>query len=384
MKSPRLVSLVLTLVAILGSTTVLAQSQPVPLPAPPQLASDSYVLMDYHSGRVIVDENSDKRHEPASLTKLMTAYVVFAELKAGHISLDDKVRVSEKAWRAPGSRMFIEVGDKIPLEDLIKGMIIQSGNDASIALAQHVAGDENTFAQVMNQYARQLGMKNTHYMNATGLPHEKHYSTAHDTAILARALIRDFPEYYDYYSQKVFKYNDIEQYNRNKLLWRDPSVDGLKTGHTDTAGYCLTASAERDGMRLISVVMGADSENARADQSQALLNYGFRFYETHRLYKAGETLTKARVWKGAEDVAPLGLARDLWVTIPQRQYDSLEASMSVDNMIMAPVTDGGKYGTVTVKLKSGTVAEAPLVALQGVPTGSLWQRMVDEVLLMFQ
>lgn len=370
---------------VAGFGVAQAADQPqAPVPAPPKLAAPSYVLMDFDSGREIVKHNAGQRMEPASLTKMMTVYVVFSELKQGHLSMDDKVRISEHAWRAEGSRMFVEVGDKVSVRKLLHGVIVQSGNDASIALAEKVAGDEQTFAQLMNQYAQRLGMTHTHYMNATGLPHKDHYTTAEDTAKLARALIRDFPEDYDLFSIKTFSYNDITQHNRNALLWRDPSVDGLKTGHTESAGYCLTASAKRDGMRLISVVMGTDSEDARADQSQALLNYGFRFYETHKLYGGGEALAQAQVWKGAADKVPLGITHDLYVTIPQNTYDDLDASMKVDSMIMAPVEKGKKYGDVVVKLNGKTLADSPLIALSGVDEGNLWQRLVDEAVLLFK
>lgn len=361
-----------------------ALSDALPVPAPPKLGAESYILLDYHSGRVIAERAPDERRDPASLTKLMTAYVVFAELKAGKLAMDEMVPISEKAWRAPGSRMFIEVGTEVSVRDLTKGMIIQSGNDASIALAEKIAGTEAIFAQLMNRYAQKLGMTNTHYTNATGLPNPEHYTTARDTAILARALIRDFPKYYKFYSQKSFTWNGIEQYNRNKLLWRDPTVDGLKTGHTKSAGYCLTSSAEREGMRLVAVVMDTDSAEARVEQSAALLNYGFRFYETHRLYQAGEALASARIWKGTADATPLGIIHDLYVTIPQRRYDSLQASMSVDKQVVAPVAKGQQFGSVTVKLQDRTLAEVPLVALEEVPQGNLWQRLTDEVVMMFQ
>lgn len=359
-------------------------SQPIPVPSPPALGADSYILMDYNSNQVLVESNVDKRHDPASLTKMMTAYVVFSELKSKHIALDDRVTVSEKAWREPGSRMFIEVGNKVPVKALLQGMIVQSGNDASVALAEHVAGNESTFAQVMNQYAKTLGMEHTHYINATGLPDPKHYTTAHDTAVLAQALVRDFPAYHPLFAEKKYSFNGIEQYNRNRLLWRDPSVDGLKTGHTEEAGYCLASSAERDGMRLIAVVMGAASEEARVSDSQALLNYGFRFFKTHRLYQAGQVLTKARVWKGSVEMLPLGLTHDLFVTIPQRQYDNLQASMSVDSLLMAPVKRGEPHGKVNVQLNGQTVSSEPLVALDEIPEGNIWRRMTDEVLLMLK
>ncbi|HET8700768.1 MAG TPA: D-alanyl-D-alanine carboxypeptidase family protein [Nitrococcus sp.] len=386
MQALRLSILLIALNSALIATAASAAPQPqaIPIPSPPALGADSYILMDYNSKQVLVDDNAEKRHDPASLTKMMTAYVVFSELKSKHIALDDLVTVSARAWREPGSRMFIEVGNKVPVKALIQGMIVQSGNDASVALAEHVAGNESTFAQVMNQYAKALGMTHTHYVNATGLPDPKHYTTAHDTAILARALIRDFPEYHHFFAEKEFTYNGIEQYNRNKLLWRDPSVDGLKTGHTEEAGYCLASSAERNGMRLISVVMGAGSDEARLSDSQALLNYGFRFFKTHRLYQAGQALTKARVWKGSVKMLPLGLSHDLFVTIPQHQYENLKASMNVDKLLTAPVERGKQYGTVVVQLNGKTLSSQPLVALEGVPEGNIWQRLTDEALLMLK
>jgi D-alanyl-D-alanine carboxypeptidase (penicillin-binding protein 5/6) len=377
----RLLALILVFVAPALAAQVV---QPIPVPSPPSLGAESYILIDHHSGEVLVEQNADERRDPASLTKLMTAYVVFAELKAGNISMDDMVLVSERAWRAPGSRMFIEVGDRVRVEDLLRGVIIQSGNDASIALAEYVAGTVETFAQVMNQYAEQLGMENTQYRNATGLPHPEHYSTARDTAILARALIRNFPEYYGFYSERSFTWNDITQYNRNELLGRNPAVDGLKTGYTEDAGYCLATSAKQDGMRLISVVMGADSPDARVNQSQALLSYGFRFFSTHRLYAAGEALTRARVWKGLEDTVALGLQDDLYVTIPQRQYDNLEAGLTVDSLITAPISAGTAVGHVTVSLQGEKLAEVPLITLGEVAEGSWWDKVVDEALLLFE
>lgn len=386
MQAIRLLTILIALNSALIATAASAAPQPqaIPIPSPPALGADSYILMDYDSNRVLVDVNINKRHDPASLTKIMTAYVVFSELKSKHIAMDDQVTVSAKAWREPGSRMFIEVGDKVPVKALLQGLIVQSGNDASVALAEHVAGNESTFAQVMNQYAQTLGMKHTHYVNATGLPNPKHYTTAHDTAILARAIMHDFPEYHHLFAEKKYTYNGIEQYNRNKLLWRDPSVDGLKTGHTEEAGYCLASSAKRDGMRLISVVMGAGSDEARLSDTQALLNYGFRFFKTHRLYQAGQALTKTRVWKGSAEMLPLGLTHDLFVTIPQHQYGDLKASMSVNSLLMAPVKRGEQYGKVNIQLNGQTISSEPLVALEGVSEGSIWRRMTDEVLLMLQ
>ena len=288
--------LVLLLSFVLPASAFASGPQVIPVPAAPELNAASYILLDFNSGRVLAEKNPDERRDPASLTKMMTAYIVFQELKAGNLKLNDQVRISEKAWRAEGSRTFIEVGNKIPVEILVKGLIIQSGNDSAIALAEHIAGTEETFALLMNQYAKQLEMNGTQYRNATGLPHPDHYSTARDEAKLVSAMIREFPELYKLHAEKQFSHNGITQYHRNKLLWRDCTVDGVKTGHTDAAGYCLASSAVRDKMRLISVVMGSKSENSRAEETQALLNYGFRFYETHRLYEALTPLTSPRIW----------------------------------------------------------------------------------------
>jgi D-alanyl-D-alanine carboxypeptidase (penicillin-binding protein 5/6) len=355
-----------------------------PIPKPPATGANAFIIQDFHSGRVVAEQASDQPVEPASITKLMTAYAVFTELANGNITLDDMVTISEKAWRTPGSRMFIEVGKQVSVENLLKGMIIQSGNDATIALAEYIAGSEETFAALMNRNAEELGMSNSHFINSTGLPDKEHYMSARDIARLAVVLIREFPDYYDWYSQKEFTWNEITQYNRNKLLWRDESVDGIKTGHTDSAGYCLVTSAVKEGMRLITVVLGTKSENARAEASQALLNYGFRFFETHRLYDTGTALTNARVWKGASDTIQLGLDKPLYATIPRGQYKSLDASMTVDSRITAPVATGQALGTVLVRLGDDVIAEQELVALQQVDEGSFWQRLVDEAMLYFE
>lgn len=356
----------------------------LPVPDAPGVNARGYLLVDHASGRVLVEHNADERVEPASITKLMTAYTVFKALNAGTIDLAEKVRVSEKAWRMPGSRMFIEVGSRVSVEDLLKGTIIQSGNDASVALAEHVAGSEDTFVQLMNEYAALLGMESTHFTNSTGLPDPEHYSTARDIARLARNIIREFPEYYKWYSVHEFSYNGIRQSNRNTLLYRDPAVDGMKTGFTESAGYCLVTAALRDDMRLISVVMGADSERARADESQKLLNYGFRFFETHKLYAANNELTSARVWKGAEDQVALGLKADLFITIPRGTYKKLDAFMDLSARIVAPVNGSTPLGAVKVTLDGQTVAEQPLYALRPVEEGGLWRRAVDSILLLFQ
>ena len=360
------------------------QAEPLPIPQPPSTGAKAFILQDFDSGRVIAEQDADKPVEPASITKLMTAYAVFKELRSGKISLSDRVTISETAWRTSGSRMFVEVGKQVSVEDLLRGMIIQSGNDATVALAEYVAGSEASFAALMNRHAEALGMKGSHFMNSTGLTDPEHHMTARDIAHLAATIIREFPEYYKWYSQKEFTYNDITQYNRNKLLWRDATVDGMKTGHTESAGYCLVTSAKKDDMRLISVVLGTASENARADASQALLNYGFRFFETHKLYEAGKQLASARVWKGEIDTVSLGLGSPLYATVPRGQYKALAASMTINNRIMAPLSKGQLLGAVQVQLGDAVIAGQDLVALQGVNEGSIWRRIVDEALLYFE
>jgi D-alanyl-D-alanine carboxypeptidase (penicillin-binding protein 5/6) len=345
------------------------------------VAAKAHVLIDYDSGRVLAEENADERLPPASITKLMTSYVVSHELHAGNIGLDDEVLISEKAWRMIGSRSFIKVNTKVSVEALLRGMIVQSGNDAAVALSEHIAGSEEVFAQMMNQYAQQLGMYDTNYMNATGLPDPDHYTTARDIATLSAALIRDFPEHYQWYAEKEFTYNDITQHNRNKLLWRDNSVDGLKTGHTEEAGYCLAASAKRGDMRLITVVLGTRSENARAQETQKLLNYGFRFFETHQLYQANATITDTKVWKGAQDQLAIGLAKNLTVTVPRGQYDDLAATTNIQQPVIAPVEAGAQLGEVEIRLGDEVIAKQPLVALTAVEKGSWWRRLIDEILL---
>ncbi len=361
----------------LPATTLLTPSSPV-------IDAGAHILLDFHSGRVLAEKSADERMEPASLTKLMTVYVVFSELKEGNIQMGDHVRVSEKAWRTPGSRMFVEVDKQVSVEALLKGVIIQSGNDASVALAEFVAGDEVAFSQLMNHYAQGLGMANTHFVNATGLPDPDEYTTARDLAMLARALVRNFPKYYEWHSKRQYEYNGITQYNRNKLLWRDESVDGLKTGYTSSAGYCLVASAKRDGMRLISVVLGSKSEKTRAQESQTLLNYGFRFFETHRLYQAYEPLTKVRIWEGMIPQVEVGLEDDLYVTVPRGQYDKLGGNMQLDADITAPIDKGQPLGAALISLGGEQIAERPLVSLQTVAEGSLWQRLKDQVQLYLQ
>lgn len=370
---------VTVLLMLLGGNAVASSAPP-----PPDISARGYLLMDYHSGQILAEQNASERLEPASLTKMMTAYIVLNELKTGKIHLHDEVLISEKAWRMPGSRTFVEVGKRVALETLLKGMIIQSGNDASVALAEYVAGDETVFAKLMNRTAKGLGMSATNFVNSTGLPHDDHYTNARDMAILARALIRDFPEHYSLYSVREFTYNGITQYNRNKLLWQDDSVDGVKTGHTEAAGYCLVSSAERDDMRLISVVLGAKSENGRARESQKLLSYGFRFFETHRLYAPREKLTDVRIWKGATEQLPLGIDAELYVTIPRGQYDNLNANLKVSPTITAPVESGKQYGMLEVSLNGQAVASQPLIALQDIAEGGFFTRLKDEALLLFE
>jgi serine-type D-Ala-D-Ala carboxypeptidase (penicillin-binding protein 5/6) len=354
------------------------------IPAAPRIGATSFILQDFHSGRILAEKDADKKLPPASLTKIMTVYVVFRELANGHLSLDEKVTVSKKAWQTPGSRMFIEVNKQVSIENLLHGVIIQSGNDASVALAEHVAGDEATFAELMNQHANRLGMTNTHFTNSMGLPSKDHYSTARDLAILTHALIQEFPEYYKWNAIREFTYNNITQHNRNKLLWRDESVDGVKTGYTEAAGYCLVASAVRNDMRLISVVLGSSSANARANENQSLLNYGFRFFETHRLYEGNKVLSEAKVWKGASNKVNLGLLENLYVTIPRKHYDELEAVISVENKIIAPISQGEPFGTVQVTFDGEAIANKNLVALNSVDKGSFFQRLYDEALLLLK
>ena len=375
-------SLTLTLLFLLTSSLALAA--PTILPAPPSLAAKAWLLIDHNSGRVLVEHNSQLAVEPASLTKMMTTYAVLYAIRDASVSAEDKVRVSEKAWRMKGSRMFIEVNSLVSVDELLKGTIIQSGNDASVALAEHVAGSEDAFVQLMNQHAATLGMTGTHFTNSTGWPDENHYTTPRDLAILSRALIRDFPDHYSWYRIKEYTYNNIRQFNRNRLLWLDDRVDGIKTGHTESAGYCLVASAQQNDMRLISVVLGADSEKARATASRKLLNYGFRFYETFLLHHAKEPLQNMRIWKGETETVPLGLQQDLYITIPRGQRKKVKANMTVETMLVAPAQKGQTYGSVNIMLGEEELSTQPLVALEDVPEGGLWRQTVDSIKLMFK
>ncbi len=370
----------LLIVVLFNLLTASAFAAP-PTPKPPTLEATSHILIDFNSGQTLAENAPDLRIEPASITKLMTAYIVFHELKSGNFTLDDEVTISEKAWRMGGSKMFVEVGKKIRVEDLLRGMIIQSGNDATIALAEFVAGSEETFASYMNQIAEKLGMTGSHFTNASGWPGEDHYSTARDIAILSAALIRNFPEYYHFYSETEFVFNNIKQHNRNALLRRDESVDGLKTGYTESAGYCLVTSAKRDDMRLISVVIGTKSVGARTRYNQALLNYGFRFFETHKLFDEGSTMDSIQVWKGESDKLAVGPGQALYVTTPRGKKDSLSIQADLHGDVFAPVEAGATLGQLTVSLDGEVLKQTPVIALESVGMGSWWQRLFDEARL---
>jgi serine-type D-Ala-D-Ala carboxypeptidase (penicillin-binding protein 5/6) len=365
------------------STEPTATAPVTPVPPPPQLSARSYIVIDHESGRVLAALDPDSRQEPASLTKIMTAYGVFRALKEGRIKLDDRVTISEHAWKQEGSRMFVEVGKQVSVEDLIQGMIVQSGNDATVALAEHVAGTEPTFVQMMNTYAKELGMTGSNFTNSPGMPGPEHYTTARDSAILASMLIREFPEYYRWYAQREFTFNGITQQNRNGLLWRDPSVDGVKTGHTASAGYCLVASAQREGMRLVSAVLGTESMRAREDANSALLNYGYNFFETKRLYAAGEPLTTVRVWKGESPEVGLALKRDLFVTGQRGQTGSVKAEFELPGPLMAPLSTNTAIGKVNIVVDGATIATHDLYPAKEVPRGGLFRRASDTVRLWF-
>ncbi len=349
------------------------------VPSSPKLSAETHVLMEAASGQVLAADQPDKPMAPASLTKLMTAYVVYEALADGSIAMEDEVPISEKAWRMGGSQMFLEVGTKATVDALLDGLVVQSGNDASVALAEHVAGSEAAFVEQMNHFADELGLDNTHFENPEGLASDEHYASARDLAVLSRAIIRRFPERYERYAKRSFTYNNIKQYNRNELLWSDPHVDGLKTGYTHEAQYCLAASATRDGMRLISIVMGAPSAQKRTEDSRSLLSWGFRFHERHELYSAGEVLEQAAIWKGARDRIPLGVSQALRVTIPKNRYQDLEAEMALPARLTAPADKGDEVGMVRVYLDGDSIAQAPLVVLESVSAGNFFQRVADTV-----
>jgi D-alanyl-D-alanine carboxypeptidase (penicillin-binding protein 5/6) len=370
----------LVLFAVFVAAPTLADT---PIPTAPTVDARAYIVVDYHTGKVLSALEAATRMEPASLTKLMTAYIVFHELSAGKLKLDEQVVVSEHAWRSEGSRTFIELGKPVSVELLILGMIVQSGNDATIALAERVGGTEETFVQIMNDNAKRLGMVGTHFENSSGLPSPQHYTTARDMALLAVAMIRDYPQYYKYYSVREFEHNGINQQNRNGLLGRDPSVDGLKTGHTDSAGYCLVTSALRDGMRLVSVVLGSTSMKARENASAALLNYGFTFYETPLVVKGGTALGSTHVWKAARSPVDVGIADDLYVTLPRGQAKDIKTAVDLQPRLIAPLAQSANVGLLRVFTGSETFASLPLHPLAGVDAGGWWRRLIDTIRLWF-
>ena len=362
-----------------------AAAQPVIVPTPPSLPdSTAYVLMDAASGKILAEKNMDQKLAPASLTKLMTIYITEETLARGQTHLTDQVRISENAWKAGGSRMFLKLGSEVPLQNLLEGVIVASGNDACTALAEYIAGNEESFGNLMNQTAARLGMTNTHYVDSTGLPDPNHYSTAHDLATLTRHIILDFPQYYPFFKEKWITFNGIKQPNRNRLLWRDPSVDGLKTGHTDEAGYCLISSGIQNGTRMISVVMGTPTDEARANDSQALLNWGFRFYNTTKLYSAGQVVASPRVYLGVTPTVTMGVTQDMYATLPVGSAASLKTTIDLPAQLKAPIVKGQIYGTLTVTLLGETIGSEPIVALDNDAVGSMWARLVDHFALLLK
>jgi len=368
---------------IILSASNLSQAASRLIPYPPELAAKSWMLLDARSGHVIVEYNTNEQLPPASLTKMMTSYIAAEQIESGNISIDDDVLISKKAWRKGGSKMYIREGTRVNMGDLIKGIIIQSGNDASIAVSEHIAGSEDAFADLMNQTAISLDMNDSHFMNATGWPAKNHYTTAGDLAKLAKAIIYDHPEHYATYAEKEFTYNKIRQPNRNKLLWRDASVDGLKTGHTEEAGYCLVASAERNNTRLISVVMGTRSEEARAAESQKLLTYGFRFFESVKSYSAQEELVESKVWMGAKDTVKLGTVNDIWLTIPRGAENDIKTELDFPSELRAPLKAGDSIGTLKLMLGDEVLHESPLTALEDVDTSGFFKKIWHSIILFF-
>lgn len=387
MLSPMFISVRRFIPILLGCLMLIAGTQfasAAPLPAAPQLAADSYVLFDHLTGRVIASKDPDKQIEPASLTKLMTAYIVSSELQRGSVTLDEPVRISEQAQSMPGSRMFIEANTIVSLGDLMRGLIIQSGNDASVALAEHIAASEAGFVDMMNRAAAELGMNATRFANSSGLPDPQHYTTANDLAKIASAIITEHPETYKMYSELEFTYNDITQKNRNTLLWRDESVDGMKTGHTEAAGYCLVSSAVRDGMRLISIVLGASSDKTRIAESQRLLNYGFRFFRTRLVYAAGETIAQTRVWSGKQDIVSLGVADDLHLTLPRDTFDTLTSQVEVSDYVRGPIRIGQVLGGTVLRSGEEIISDVPLLALEDIEKAGIFKRMRHSIQRLFQ
>ena len=373
-----------TLFLLAISFTAMAAPNDLPLAPPPQLAAKAWLLLDMQSGQSLVEHNADQRIEPASLTKLMSAYLTFSALRQERIKLTDTVPVSEKAWKAEGSRMFIEPNKPVTVAELLRGMIVQSGNDATIALAEAVGGSETGFVAMMNKEAQRLGMSNTHFVNATGLPDPQHYTTARDLARLAAAIVRDFPDYYPLYSIKEYTYNGITQANRNRLLWTDPTVDGMKTGHTQGAGYCLIASSHRGTRRLLSVVLGAGSDSSRAMESQRLLNYGFQFFDSVRLYAKNQTVVNLKVWKGASNTIKAGFRRDIYLSLPRGQAKDIKASLTTRQPLLAPLVAGQPVGTVTLTLNNKPLAQYPLLALESVGVANMFGRAWDSLRLIFK
>ena len=357
-------------------------NHPVVTPSAPSLNAKAFILIDVDSGKIIAEKNSALRLPPASLTKMMTLYVVSRALKAEQIHLSDRVRVSQTAWKTSGSRMFIKEGQDVSVEELLKGVIVDSGNDACVALAEYVGSSEKSFTEIMNQQAKALGMLQSNFTDSTGLPDPNHYTTAKDLAILGRALVRDFPEYYNWYKQKWFTFNNIRQPNRNRLLWRDNSVDGIKTGHTDEAGLCLVSSAKRNDMRLLAVVLNAPSDSSRADDSQRLLNYGFRFFETHQLFKAGQSVTELPVYKGITQSMRLGILNDTFITVPGGQYQKLTISTNVPKYLEAPVVKGHQTGELVIQFDGKTLETQPLYTLDTVDAGGSYVYAKDSLRLM--
>lgn len=371
------------MVAFLLLAGLAPASAQVLIPAPPQLPASAWILIDAKTGKTLVEHNADEQLPPASLTKMMSSYIISSELAQGKINEQDGVLISVNAWRMGGSKMFIRDNTRVSVIDLLRGVIVQSGNDATVALAEHVAGSEDAFADIMNQRAQLLGMTNSHFVNATGWPEEGHLTTARDLSLLAQALINDHPEHYSIYSEKYFKYNDINQPNRNRLLWRDKSVDGIKTGHTEAAGYCLVSSAVRNNMRLIAVVMGTKSEETRARESQKLLSYGFRYYETGKVYSQGDVVEAGvRVWYGEQDKLNLVTPEEVYLTIPRGARDDLEAVAEVSRELHAPLAAGEKLGTLRISHQGETLAESPLVAEVEVPEAGLFDRLWDAIVLL--
>ena len=375
---------IFVLIFLFSTFLTSAIAAPSLIPAPPRVNAKAYLLIDHNSGHILAEKNADKQIEPASLTKLMTAYVVLFEIERGGISVDDEVKISKKAWRMRGSRMFIRVNTNVSVKELLKGLIIQSGNDASVALAEHVASNEAAFVELMNQHAERLNMTATHFNNSTGWPDKEHYTTARDLAKLSQAIINDFPIHYSTYKEKEYTYNNIRQYNRNRLLWLDERVDGLKTGHTEAAGYCLISSARNKNMRLISIVTGTSKDDARITASRKLLNYGFRFFETSLIHEENKEVTNMRVWKGEEQRLSLGIAENLYVTMQKGMRKKIKNNLKVEAMIVAPVEEGQSYGQLNIMLGNKNLASRQLIALTNINEGSIWRKLIDNIQLMFQ